>query len=285
MKDLKEYVDNDAPLDKAIRYSVCPFCGKKKDAFVVIPKQKGFLLWCHCCHQKEWLPRGKRSPSQVKKLLVVQQQTSTEIRLPSDFSFNIPMSALSWLFKYGIKEDTIKALGIGYSEKYQRVIIPMYDGETLIYWTGRYTNDYRKDGQPKYISRTKYGSYFWIHNPLGSNKAVIVEDALSAIKVGESGYAAVCIFGSYVGDKSLLKLAELFKHIHIWLDPDKRKYSVSVKRRADMLGLNVDVVLTPTKDPKDFSNVEIKEILHDSSRIEKDVTETRDSSDEGADRI
>jgi hypothetical protein len=266
-KDFSKYIDSSAPIGIPIRtHKTCPLCGHRNtrtQGFVVIPDRKGYLLFCHYCGKKKWIPRSGFSPSAVRTLLKTPKRKVYEnISLPSDMSYDIPAVGKVWLYEYGLTESLIRELGFGYSEKYNRLIMPVYnsDGE-LIHWQGRYLKDFIKDKTPKYITRTKSGNYFWAYNPSNSTRAILVEDMLSAIKVGLAGYAGICLFGSYLKDETINSIADLYEQLTVWLDPDKRKAATKYTKRFSSFGYNFNVVLTATKDPKEYSATEIKQFL------------------------
>lgn len=199
---------------------------------------------------------------QVKNLLIKEKRFEESIKLPSDFTRVIPANGRVWLYNYGLSDELISKMGIGYSEKYHRLILPCYSDEELIYYQGRYLGNYKKDGTAKYISCTKKGSYYWTFNPSNSDKAVLVEDMLSAIKVGMAGYAGVALFGSYVKVTTLNNVTAKFDSVTVWLDPDKLAYAAQTVKRFSSLGYNVFAVLTADKDPKDYSSEEIKSFVN-----------------------
>ena len=263
MTDFSKYVDSGAPIGVPIRrHKKCPFCNKRTTGFVVIPDRKGYLLFCHHCGKKKWIPRAGFSPAAVKYLLSTpKKKVYADISLPADISYDIPATGKVWLYQYGITEKIIKELRFGYSEKYNRLIMPCFDGEELVHWNGRYLGNSAKDGTAKYILRTKSGKYYWAYNPNDSDRAILVEDMLSAIKIGMAGYAGVCLFGSYLKDETINDVAQNFNRLTVWLDPDKRKSATKYTKRFTSLGYNFNAVLTATKDPKDYSLKEIKQFL------------------------
>ena len=204
---------------------------------------------------------------QIKYLMVPETKIIEDISLPSDFSRSIPSTGKVWLYKYGLTDSLISKMGIGYSEKYNRLILPCYQDEDLIYYQGRYLGNYKKDGTAKYISCTKKGNFHWTFNPHQSNIGVLVEDMLSAIKVGLAGYAGIALFGSYIKEKTVSNIAGSYDQLAIWLDPDKMGYAAKSKKRLTSLGYNVVAVLTADKDPKDFNSEEIQKFLLKTNTI------------------
>ena len=57
--------------------------------------------------------------------------TSKGIHLPKDFSKDIPSKAKHWLEKYNITDDEIDRFNFGWSESYQRLILPVYNDDKL----------------------------------------------------------------------------------------------------------------------------------------------------------
>ena len=259
--DLSKYKNPTAPIDVPIRYAQCPFCKRRKNAFVVIPRQKGYFLFCHRCHKRAWLPRDKATPSQVKKLLLPEKVSSYTIKLPLDFSKDIPNEGYVWLYNYGLSNSEIQELGVGYSPSMHRIIFPFYNDGRLIYWQGRYLDNYKKHKTPKYITRTVVNNNFWIYNPKESDTCVVVEDMLSAVKVGMSGFAGVCAFGTNISDTLIKECCSNFQFVYLWLDPDMKGKMAKVQKRAATLGQKIKVVLTQKDDPKAFSLDEIKKVI------------------------
>jgi len=270
MPDYSKYIDPSAPIGVPIRkHRRCPFCETRTSGFVVIPDLKGYILFCHKCGKKKWIPRGGFSPRAVKALLTVPKaKVYPDISVPADMSMTIPAKGKVWLYEYGVTEKIIKEMKFGYSEKYQRLIMPVYKDGELIYWQGRYLGNHKKDGTPKYISRTKSGNYYWEYNPTGSDVAVLVEDILSAIKVGSAGYCGVCLFGSYLKESVLNEVAETYTRMVLWLDPDKRKSATKYTKRFSSLGYPLRVILTARKDPKEYTTKEIQKYLNKETKDE-----------------
>jgi len=263
MSKYSKYIDSSAPLGVPIRkHKWCPFHEKRTTGFIVIPDRKGYFLYCHSCKKRKFIPRGGFSPSAVKKLLSTPpKKIFADVTLPSDFTTKLPAQALVWLYDHGFTDELIKELGFGYSEKYYRLVMPCYDGDLLVHYQGRYLGNALKDKTAKYITRTKRGCFHWAYNPTESDRAILVEDMLSAIKVGLAGYSGVCLFGSYLNDSTIDLVASKYKKLTVWLDPDKRKEATKYTKRFSALGYNFNAVLIARKDPKEYTKTEIKKYL------------------------
>lgn len=180
----------------------------------------------------------------------------TGVCLPSDFSReDIPLVALTWLRKYGITPEEITHFRFGYSQRLDRLILPVFKEDGLVYWQGRY---FGKDiDKPKYLNvRAKSrGDIFFSRNTKNTSDVVLVEDILSAIKVGRVT-GAVALLGSYVPD-SLLTFLGTRGIIRVWLDRDKAMTGIRSARRITALtGRPAFPVITPL-DPKEYSEQEI----------------------------
>ena len=88
----------------------------------------------------------------------------------------------------------------------------------------------------------------------------LVEDFMSGIRV--SKYMPVLVlFGCTCSLNTLQRLSKRFTSIKVWLDADKLDNARKIAQNAAMLGLKTQVIYT-TKDPKNNTNPEIKEILN-----------------------
>lgn len=113
---------------------------------------------------------------------------------------------------------------------------------------------------PKYISRgTIRGNEVIFHK--SKNYVIIVEDSVSAIKVGRV-CSSVAIHNSVIPHELLMRLSKDYDNLGIWLDPDKQKEMLGESKKAAIYFNNVKVIWTD-KDPKDFTTKEITQILFD----------------------
>lgn len=226
---------------------------------------KGIAWFCHNCGKGGFKPKGNLTPkellSYIKGLSVIPKQSASqrEVKLPYDFTQSIPKEGLQWLFKYGIFNDDINKFNIGYSPKYNRVILPIFDNEELIYYQARTLGDISKDN-PKYINvRTNAKDVFFKNFSYPKNNdVVVVEDILSAIKVGKVTNS-ISLLGSYI-PQSFSNVCREFEQIYLWLDRDKLKQSI---KYANQLRLFTKVkVIVSDKDPKEYNEQEIKGFIY-----------------------
>lgn len=221
--------------------------------------------WCNCfrCGFNDRHRKGQQTLAEIariRELNEAAQNVELGMELPADYTTNIPLHGRLWLYKAGITEPVWSAYNIGYSERLDRVILPVYDTEgNLIWYQCRALHVGQK---PKYLQPARDRSTIMFRvKGSGNNlqRVVIVEDILSAIRVGK--HIDSC---SLLGTKiTTSQAAELGKYAEVttWLDSDKAGRSGAYKIRKT-LGLITEVsnILTD-KDPKELSDKQIKEAL------------------------
>lgn len=183
-------------------------------------------------------------------------------QLPADAQKKIDVKALQWLDKYGIIRDEIIENDIRWSDFKQWLIFPIREqGGSLLAWQAR-NFQINEQYASKWISR---GNMQAIMHVLGFKKhpdspLVVVEDVVSAIKVARHS-RALCVFGSQIQVRQFLRMKYLTKEIILWLDGDKYVESLAFSKKAKLVtGLPTRVIFT-SRDPKDHSDDEIKNIL------------------------
>lgn len=273
---LNTYLSSQQDTGSTVRYTKCPLCGKRvsRQGFVVTRTPKGFLCWCHACHQS--YRTGGKTPARKDCLRIANEQLSKKtwplrkhgntqpikdeakavVVLPFDVTNEIPTPARLWLMKYHVTQQEIQKYGICWSPSFQRLILPVRDScGKLLYWQGRYFGS--DNNQPKYYNvRTSRGNV-WFDTGGDSNITVLTEDILSAIAVARaSSYRAVALLGSYVSDNLIMKLLSEGKQVCVWLDLDKRCQSAKFSKRLQVFGIEAKTVVTKL-DPKEYTPQEI----------------------------
>ena len=117
-----------------------------------------------------------------------------------------------------------------------------------------------KGQKPKYIQPAKErDKVMFIQNKMLKERIVIVEDILSAVRVGKH-IAAASLLGTKITTAQANELAE-YSNVTLWLDSDKagRKGSYKIKKTLSLL-TNVDSIVTE-EDPKELTDERIKELL------------------------
>ncbi len=247
--------------------SNCPFCSDTRQRFYERVTPTGTVYHCFNCNKSGFKPRADLSPKELinrfNSLSVIPFKSSnvSKVRLPFDYTTSIPKEGLQWFYKYGIMDDDIKRFGFGYSSKYNRVILPIFENEELIYYQARTLEKPSKDN-PKYINVRQSGAKnVWFKAFFSDTKnLVVVEDILSACKISKVENV-VSLLGSYIPDSFIKEVCQKFDKIYLWLDRDKLKESLKYAQKLRVLLNKQVVVIVKERDPKEYSTDEIKEIL------------------------
>ncbi|MHC4647606.1 MAG: hypothetical protein ACYTBJ_19240, partial [Planctomycetota bacterium] len=156
----------------------CPALSDSSDTsrppMVVTRSTNGFVAWCHRCKTSFKVWDDNLSPSQtlakLDKLMLKPEdfKATDKPALPADYiPMNhslVPNDALKWIWEVGINLKTAMEYKLGWSGKYQRVIIPVYTREGDLHgWVGRevkYEDKKEREaaGCAKYINRKPEGS-------------------------------------------------------------------------------------------------------------------------------
>lgn len=272
-KTVEEYLDASMYVGQRIRYDDCPFCGEKVrgKGFVVTRTKNGFFLWCFRCHAHRHLTRDGLSLSSVKRYMKARdnshettEETTVQhsiVTLPPDFTTEIPTAGLMWLRKGNVTDEEIRSYRFGYSPSLDRVILPVWGDEGLLYWQGRALKPGGRT--PKYINvTTKRKSVYFVVQQ-NSDTTVLVEDILSALAVARAGGNAIALLGSHVaaGVREFIKT----RKVRVWLDPDKRKECVRFAKMLSAQALIAVPIVYTTKDPKEYTTEEIQSIIFPNS--------------------
>lgn len=235
-------------------------CGGGR-TLIVDHKESGYSAWCHRCSAPGFVSHPRPSLAErlakLREVRDVEAQAQADPRppLPADFEPSTwPLPARIWLYKAGLGNDTIQRLGFYWHERMQRVVLPVFSGDRLVYWQARGFNP----DLPKYINPELDKPVF----KQGEGPTIVLcEDMLSTVRVGEVT-EAWCAMGTSLSDAAVSSLLASGKPVKVWLDPDaagikgRRKYVP--KLRA--YGIEATSIQSE-KDPKLYSKEEITQFL------------------------
>lgn len=223
--------------------------------------EKGYHRYCFRCKTSDFTGHGLRRIEVIerhKKERAIKRDKRVE--LPDDYTLDVPSRAAIWYYKYGISAELAREYGIGYTEELDRVVLPVISDDELIAVQMRAVDPWRK---PKYLNPIgpKVSSAVFMSAP-ATGVTVVVEDILSAIKVGRVHHAT-SILGTNMTDARALKIASLNHTALLWLDGDRAgvKGLVPAERQLAMLGVDVRRIRTPD-DPKTYSLEDIRSIIY-----------------------
>jgi hypothetical protein len=206
--------------------------------------------------------------------------TTTELALPSDVTYCIPDHARVWFLKGGVNTDMAAFYRMGFSPTLNRVVLPVYEGTRLNAYICRALNGEK----PKYIAfymngvsnavfKTDTSTMLpaeFLGDTAGLPDYCITEDILSAVRCGRI-VRSRALLGTAIRNAGDLGIPQ-GSTVAVWTDPDKAGYVALVKqaRRLDLEGIKVRLIRSE-RDPKYYSNQEIKEYLTDRRRPSADA--------------
>jgi hypothetical protein len=245
-------------------------CCAQDKSLMVSNEERGYRAYCFRCGPRGFVAHGDFSIDQLRRrrdeFALLQE---AHVRLPKDFTTEIPTNDAVWLFKAGIATGVAKHYGFGYSPSLRRVVLPVYSEGALAGFTARSTIG----AKPKYIERMASSDAVFMADPAtrlpdvdgwsddSGPDLVITEDILSAVRVGRIAKRAVALLGTSANAEQLSGFSELHS-IAVWLDPDRagRVATHKIVRRLCLQGKAVQRIRTD-RDPKFFSNREIRSLL------------------------
>jgi len=250
-------------------------CGDTKGRLYTRKVNGGYVQYCHNCNFKTFIRDLNTSPTEtVKNVMhtIITPDSKEDyvhaIRLPVDYktiSDNdlsaIPKEGLAWLYKYNITREEIIKYGIGYSERYKRLILPVFKEEELIYWQGRNLKKPTKE-HPKYLNIRQSGAksvFFKCKSLVLSRSLVVVEDILSAIRCSHQ-CDSLALLGSYF-PLEILKEFSPYERVYIYLDSDKYKESIKASIKFHQLTGKEFKVIYQDKDPKDLTDEQLNKLI------------------------
>ncbi len=236
-----------------IDQGACPKCGSS-DAYTTY--QDG--TWCFSCHYRQPSRVSGFVLKQIKELAVDPDQRG--LTLPDDIGYEYSQECVAWVKQYDLSVEDLIHHKVQWSKKYNQLLF-IYDtiyGSRIGCIQGRNFTE----GKPKYFNQGDVGDVMPIYQDRKdpTNGLVIVEDAISAIKV--SKYVdAMPLLGSYLPVRKILKIKQLgYKQVYIWLDHDKYKEALDISQKLASIG-GVSRVIRTDLDPKCYNETFIKDKL------------------------
>lgn len=175
-----------------------------------------------------------------------------------------PQEAQLWVLKAGISpEQAWNDFGIGWNEFTKRVILPMQKGEDCS--PAFLARSVLPNHKPKYIvSQGAKNKCYYIH--VNSDKVVVVEDMLSAMKVSMAGYSALAALGTSFNLPMCHKIAQ-HNTVISWMDADAAGDVGHKKLKKGMAIWDVNFKRVRTlKDPKLNSISYIKSMVESAEK-------------------
>lgn len=265
MKPWKELAA-ELPVGRTARRD-CPQCGEgtNTNAAIVSHSIKTFSIKCFACDFNEYEFKGALTLHELKRMKGLNDEAqrfrTREIELPTDYTNKIPLAGRLWLYSCGITPSLWQDYRIGWSERLERVVLPVYDNAGKLIWFQ--LRAVHKEQRPKYLQpsadRTSVLFITGEENK-GNGIAIVVEDYASAVRVADSGFTAISLLGTKFTTEHLAKISE-FDNFIIWLDSDRAglKGSLGLRKAVSLIAQVTNLVTE--KDPKKYSRQQIQEFV------------------------
>lgn len=262
MLDRNSWANYTESLPHGRRVRVNHDCGAGR-TLIVEHKDDGYAAFCFRCNESGFIPHPPMSLSErlakLEKVRMMEAQVQQQPTLPEPRECDPqqwPDAARLWLYKVGFSNDDIIRLGFYYNEPTHRVVLPVYDGDSVIYWQAR-----ALDGrQPKYLNPLVDRSRIAAKYGCGPVIAV-TEDILSAARVARVT-EAWSVMGTRLPDPVAVQLAAQAKPIILMLDPDKAGQSGNIKMQRLLQSMGCETrIVVPRRDPKYLTKGELYAIL------------------------
>lgn len=264
-----EKIARSLPCGRSVRIKCC----RADRSQVISHTEHGYSSYCFRCggDSRKFKAHGVRSLSELinhRKELDAYIAERGTITLPNDFTRDIPQVGLLWFLKYGVSSDVARHYGFGWSESMGRVVIPVYDEVGRLCTTQ--SRAVYPGQKPKYMNK-KSGDMtavafhsddaLLLGDPIQEG-IVITEDILSAVRVGRL-MPALSTLGTHLSDKLAVRvLKALTGRVFIWYDGDEAGVRGARKayKTLKLQGAN-PIIIKTEKDPKEYNNDEIREII------------------------
>lgn len=268
-----------SPSQVQVNHDNCSAGADTKRRLYVRLKETGAVVWyCHHCSGRgAFTPTTNRRRLRVHKPLcdmgaeqrsAIYERTAPYIRGSFEESARGVTQKAREFFR-GLDPADLTAYGIGQcksdkSEVYnERVCLPCYGSGGLVAVQYRRISD---DDPRKYITLgTGYFDTHYLrtgHRSYENTTLVIVEDILSAIRVGKT-HRCIALLNSRRDLSEILQVVSEHDRVVVWLDNDNAKVKYNARRMTRELELHCPNVLLVTKydDPKHQTDERIMEVI------------------------
>ena len=193
--------------------------------------------------------KRKNTLNRIRDLTAYNELKTTGVCDGITLSKTLAIDAKKWLLGYGLTDNEMQQ----FSYDHENDVLYLYANDS--YRVGR---TFAKDASTRYISKGRkpvltYGK---------GNVCVLVEDILSAIKVGRQ-YAAIPMLGAKPSDDVVNALKQ-YDSVVLWGDADKMRENIVVRNKlSERLSKPVKLCFT-SLDPKEYSNLQIHNYINNA---------------------
>lgn len=171
-------------------------------------------------------------------------------------------NARLWLYKAGFSPRDIARLGWYYHPPSKRVVLPVVQDGTLVYWSARAVE---RGQQPKYLNPRASAKVIPTYGT--GDCVVLTEDILSAAKVGKVT-ESWSMLGTSCKTNLVAACVQAQRPILVWLDDDTagHKGAVRTLRTLRAAGVKVGRIMSD-RDPKNHSTDDIRTLVDNALEV------------------
>lgn len=182
--------------------------------------------------------------------------------MPDDIGTVYPTKVIEWIKKYDLGVEDLIRNNIKWSPSYEQLIYVFYGrDEEVILWQARNFRD-GTDHKHRFFTGGTPEEVIATYPPKQTEGTigVFVEDCISALKLGRSGFVGLPCFSSSISARKLARVSKRFDKLVWWLDGDKYKEAVKQCDRTKLLGIDTSVIYTAL-DPKEYPDNTIRKYV------------------------
>ena len=175
---------------------------------------------------------------------------------------------LETLLNRGFDLETLKYFEVGYSDKKQRIVIPVRDGSYKV--VGMIGRAIQEGQEPRYLYTTGFKRakiLFNLCNAKHYDSVIVAEGSLDAMKIHQAGFPnVVATLGSKISEIQFLYLRKCFNEITIFSDNDVAGEAMKCSIMVSCRGWKIRQIEYPDgrSDPGDMTDDEISHTVSNS---------------------
>lgn len=246
-------------MSRFIEHTSCPKCGSSDGRALY----EGGSSFCFVCKSYS---RGTNSPYLTTEQKDNDDTTRQRLRsVVATSTTELSEPAIKWLSTYEIGIPEALGRGILWNQQRSFLLFVWYGDqrEPILAQARNFNPPTEGFKQTKYIT---YGTaddvtpiYYRYHPGNRTDTLVLVEDAVSAIKVARQSDSIPCLTSNLSLDK-IKRLVRLYGRFKVWLDSDMFHHAQQIAQRLQLCGAAAHAVWTEL-DPKCYTNEEITGVL------------------------
>lgn len=267
--ELEEWLPHVAGLPVGGRKRVAHRCGEGEPLLITRQADKS-TAYCFRCGGTGFHREHESLADRLARIQQEQEQDNAvrnTVELPQPRIRDTrewPLADKVWFFKQGFSLSMIGKLGMYWCPRIGRVVLPITEGDHVVYWLAR-----SQTRTPKWLTPDIPKAGLVVRRGIGKGDTIVLcEDALSAIKVGEYT-EAWSLLGTKLHPAVLHELVKSGKRVAVWLDNDRgrangsnpgQEAAAAIMRRLTAFGVDCRNVVSD-KDPKYYDTDTIRRML------------------------